>query len=309
MEAPGSGGLLMRFALWMLANCPRASPASIKAYVSEVSSHIDITTGYKLLRSALLDRMMLRCCQLPRERSRLLRVPATSALIRAVATDTLLDPAIRVAIVVSFHAMLRVREFCSEWAHEYDPACTLLRQHVRLDKASDCVAIRICHTKSDPYNSGNEIFIARSPIPDDPLCPVAMLLTFLETTSHRSPSLPLFELANGSFLTRARVTAALQRHAASVGLVAARVTSHSIRAGGAFAMSNRGVDWLTIRAVGRWRSDDMAILYSGMSQSRLRAASSALSLSASLSMSDIPLVSRVDITSSSAPRRTVARAH
>ena len=96
-------------------------------------------------------------------------------LIRAVVSDANFDIALRTAIGVAFSALLRVREYTCDTTRTFNPVSTLLRKHVRFDSKLDCFAIRIVHSKSDPYNTGGEVLVSRSPHPGDPLRPVAML--------------------------------------------------------------------------------------------------------------------------------------
>jgi hypothetical protein len=170
----------------------------------------------------------------------------------------------------------------SSAAHEFKTNFTLLRSHCTIDAAEDGprACLRIPRSKSDRYNDGNNMFYLS--IPGDVCCPVNALACYVHDRRPAADG-PLFVKASGAYVTRIDITNALKRAAVAASLPPSRISTHSLRMGGAFAMMDANVPWHTIKLRGRWKDETMPLLYAKLSTARLAVATAALS---STSMSD-----------------------
>jgi integrase len=250
------------------------------------------------MESALLAKFFIREEQKPTVNEKKFRHPATKQLIQMVADDVTIPIGTRAAILVAWDGMLRASEYCSNTASTFNPESTLLGKHIRWDKTTGSWALFIAHSKSDRFNQGTEVFI-RPRSTGDKYCAAQAIRCYyeMEEMACTAPNTPFFRKRTtqgvGTYVTRDNVSAALRKHAAAAGLPPSRISSHSIRIGGAFAMRNAGMDWNTIMLRGRWSMESnarMAIMYSRMSVSRLQSGTDALSIEGAVH--DPPLLPR-----------------
>jgi hypothetical protein len=159
--------------------------------------------------------------------------------------------AIWAALSLGFHALLRVSEFTTPTTTHYSPTRHLLREDVRTRKGSMTITIKAA--KNDPYRATCTLPVAAT---GTSTCPVAAMVRYLSHGWH-GPSLPLFTLASGEFLTRAHLTTTLRRLLQATGLSpqqAKQYGSHSLRIGAATEAAAAGLPTWLIQAAGRWKS-------------------------------------------------------
>jgi hypothetical protein len=192
-------------------------------------------------------------------------------LVKAALGKGLEATATSTAIQIAFFFLLRVSEFAGQ-----DSA------HVSKYILRKCDVVfkrngRVCSFRDRPDEV--ELFIRGSKTDSSMqgcyrnqfasgafLCPVKALVTwFFIIDNMVRPLEPLFSIpatrdrftgaVKSVVLTRIQVTRALKAFAASDGLSAADVSTHSCRSGGATALLRAGVDPAVIQVVGRWASD------------------------------------------------------
>lgn len=257
---------------------PDCAITTIAGYISTIRSHFEVAVGWKFIHSPLFLRTLTRLQQqIPaveeEEKQKSYRCPATKELILAVLSDSALPLGVRTAIVVAYDALLRVSEYTSVSGTKFNALATLLCQDVMDRPEGVCIKLR--HSKSDRWNQGAAVWCL--PRDGDAGCPVAALREYMKAEPlARIAGQPFFikRTARGSsYVSALDVNSALKKHAASVHLPVAYVSSHSLRVGGAFAMRNAGVSWPDIVTRGRWAlksGEAMSVLYARMSLERLR---------------------------------------
>ena len=146
----------------------------------------------------------------------------------------------------AFFGLLRSSEYCSPSPTTLSPS-TLLRSHLSFSYDCSSAHLFLPMSKTDRFARGANIpFFALQ----SPLCPISALWHFARIR-HSSPSLPLFILADSSFLTR-DFTATVLRDAFPSH---PHINTHSFRIGGASALAGAGVPDYIIQVIGRWSSD------------------------------------------------------
>ena len=274
LEQPQQHGRLHDYLGYLRLVKPHCAVTTLSQYVSTARSYLEIN-AIKLQRSKLLNQTILRLQQQPAP-AKPARQPATAQLIAATVTDTSISLATRVAVQLAYSQLLRSREYTSLSTRQFLPQATMLRSHVVWHAHLDAYEILLCFSKSDVYSNGYTFYIYRDP--EDTLCVVAALQHYLLVTSNNHPSLPLFVHADGSYLVAQQVTDALRKHAATYKLPPSLVSSHSIRLGGAFRLMDAKVAWQHIKAHGRWKTDNVCLAYTRLSDQRVRIAADALAL-------------------------------
>ena len=268
---------------WMLRHRPRCKPQSISSYIGTIRRHLQLAYDIEAPRTLVCDAVLQRLGQLPSFHTGSHvhpRVAVTPQLVGTLAVDANLPLAVRAATLCAWFGLLRAREYTAPTASTFDPVSQLCLSDITWDPRTTGYAIRLRHSKSDPYNAGSTINLL--PLPGDPVCPVATLTAYLALRKAMSlpPTHPLFINPDGTFVTREQVTDALRSHAPRHGLAVNQVSSHGLRIGAAWTMANEGVPITTIQVLGRWKCDLMPLLYCRMSLDRLAVASHALRLSA-----------------------------
>ena len=169
--------------------------------------------------------------------------------------DVIVD--IRVAVLVAFSALLRVSEYTCPTMSAFVPGHTLKRCDVLVDDRF--IRLDLHHSKTDAFNFGQHVYIFNH---EDVHSAYTVLRQYLESTSHRSASSPLFmidALATPRhvrrFVTRYMINACLKEAGVAMGMDVAYLSSHSLRIGGATALADADASDRDIQFAGRWRSD------------------------------------------------------
>jgi hypothetical protein len=249
---------------------PDIQGSSLKGYIASIRRLVALRYGYTLAKPALLTEFLTRFSQLPSAKPKRFMQPATTDLVSAVWHDRSIHVAVRSAVLLGFHGLLRVSEYTCDSAHVADVWCLAVR-HVHFDSVSGTMAVHLPRSKSDPFNTGLVMHFA--PLHGDPICPVRAVRRLIKSFGPDvSPDRPLFSFSASSFVTRPDIAAAVKKHAHVMHLSPQHVSTHSLRIGGAFSMKSAGVDWATIVVRARWKAAsaaDMLLLYTRMSKERL----------------------------------------
>ena len=184
----------------------------------------------------------------------------------------------RVATLIQFSGLLRVGEFTSRTQHTFDPQSTLLRRHVDVVPGK-YVRLLLLHSKTDVQHFGQHVYFAADTSPSSAY---SILILYMALTAHRDASLPLFMIDaerghRPRFMTRQLMNFYLKAQARECGIVDTYFSSHSLRIGGATALSIGGVPDRDIQFAGRWRSDTFR-RYIRISLERIRLIARAISI-------------------------------
>ena len=109
---------------------------------------------------------------------------------------------------------------------EFDPGQHLAVSDVKVDNSEEPerVSLRIKQSKTDPFRQGMSIHLHRT---DLPLCPVASLLAYLVARGTQEG--PLFQLEDGSPLTRTQLVTELRKALRGAQIDPAKYAGHSFR--------------------------------------------------------------------------------
>ena len=155
------------------------------------------------------------------------------------------------ACCVAFFGFLRSGELTAPSQDSYDPQSTLLLSDIALDTHNNptTLAVTLKQSKTDPFRLGVTLFMGRT---GDIVCPVKALTSFLAVRPKGHG--PLFTYQDGSYLTRARLVAALKEALSQLGVDHTRFNGHSFRIGAATTAAQKGIEDSTIQMLGRWQS-------------------------------------------------------
>jgi hypothetical protein len=237
-------------------------------YLSALRSlHLDLGLDAEHCNSPTLQRLIRGIRRYHGEPGRLERRPITTAilhkLLQHVAVDDLVS---RASFTLAFAGFLRSGEFTVNGA--FDPALHLSRGsitfHPDMESATH-LSFSLPASKTDPFRRGVVIHVAAAP--GQPSCPVAaMRALFL---GHPLPaSAPLFQLPNGTLLTKKASVELVRRTLLAAGEDGSRYHGHSWRRGAATSAMAAGFNEAEIQLLGRWKSDAWK-LYADVDPSRL----------------------------------------
>ena len=148
------------------------------------------------------------------------------------------------AFSLAFYGMLRVSEYTSPYPHSFDPLQSLLREDISV-VSDNIVYVYIKQSKVDVFRFGCTLRVACTKTRHCAVCALRKLLVL-----HEFRHKPLFMFADGSFLTRSRLSTILAR---CFGL--GDISTHSFRIGGASLAASNGLPDSVIKTLGRWSSD------------------------------------------------------
>ena len=149
------------------------------------------------------------------------------------------------ACLTAFFGFLRISEYTATQVSKFEEEFTLCFSDVRLNPTS--ASIKIKASKTDPYREGVTITIASN---GTTICPIVALSAYMAI--HPSGTGPLFQFADGRYLTRKGLMAVLN-------LIKPdnirNMSTHSFRIGAATTAAAAGYPRWVIQALGRWKSD------------------------------------------------------
>ena len=147
--------------------------------------------------------------------------------------------------LLAFFGLLRVSEYTAPSSRQFDSEQALCIEDVSINIHTSSLSVRLNASKTDPFRAGVTLrFSATRHF----LCPVRAMIEFLRV--RRATTSFLFVFADGSLLTRSRVSQLLQAV-----FPFSHVTTHSFRRGGASVLAQCGMPAYVIQVLGRWRSD------------------------------------------------------
>lgn len=112
--------------------------------------------------------------------------------------------------------------------------------------------VTIKKSKTDPFQESAKLIIAKS---NSTVCAITTLRDYMLQTSTQGPAQPLFQFADGRYLTRSSLTSNLRALLLVCGVNSTHYASHRFRIGATTTAGAAGLpDWL-IKVLGRWKSD------------------------------------------------------
>ena len=164
------------------------------------------------------------------------RLPITPALLEKLRRSWNQDPAnlrhvmLWAACCVAFFVFLRSGELTVAESGEFVPGQHLTIGDVKVDNTEKptCVSLQIKQSKTDPFRQGVSIHLHQTNLP---LCPVGALLAYLVVRGTQDG--PLFQLEDGSPLTRSRLVCELRTALRTADIDASKYAGHNFRIGAA----------------------------------------------------------------------------
>ena len=153
------------------------------------------------------------------------------------------------AFCTAFYGFLRSAEFTCPTSNSFDPEQTMLLSDVQAQ--GHFYLIRVKSSKTDPFRRGVTVTLAPT---FSSTCPISALSKYLSLLPTSNPEVPLFQFADGRYLTRSKLTECIRELLAASGHSPMLYASHSFRIGAATSAAAAGIpDWL-IQTLGRWSS-------------------------------------------------------
>ncbi|XP_070555019.1 uncharacterized protein [Ptychodera flava] len=221
---------------------------TIKVYLAgEMHKHVelgyedDVTTHALLQRTLQGIRRSIRDVRRP-------RLPITISVLRHLkeslrSWEGLCDHdkvMLWASFTLAFFGFLRVSEFTAAGPLQFDPATTLLAQDIVL---SSVLEVRLKSSKTDLYRRGYVLRIAPT---GTSVCVVNAFAKYRRSHCLTNTAVPVFQFADGTWLTRQRLTHYLRKLLVHSGIESAELyTTHSFRSGAATTAAEAGLpDWL-----------------------------------------------------------------
>ena len=184
-------------------------------------------------------------------------------LLRAVLADTCPPIVVCAAILLGFHFVPRTGEFVkSESGADWDR--NLLRwedidfvEAVGGDASARAIRLRFHHRKTNTPTCGQVQEHQRQAVPGDPLCVVAALFAYRDDRRAKGladppPRAPIFLRDDGRPLAASDITEALRAGARTLERSTKRLTTYSLRTGGATQLKRAGIDDVAVMYAGGW---------------------------------------------------------
>ncbi len=196
-----------------------------------------------LCRGIRRQRASIRDSRLP------ITIPLLKLLKRGLAASLLSSYqklAYWAAFTLAFYGCLRVSEYTNPPPHS--PHRHLLLSDVRVQSA---LIITLATTKTNQFGPPQAVTIQPT---GNSTCPVRAMKKFLLNRTRLRDG-PLFQLEDGSHLSRSDINSWLRCLLRDTGVDPSRYSSHSFRIGSATAAAAAGFSDTQIQRLGRWRSD------------------------------------------------------
>lgn len=139
-------------------------------------------------------------------------------------------------------------------------------------------ADQVSGSKSDKFNTGSVKWMTVAA--EDCLCPVAMFCEYWDATEALGfeMDMPLFRHYDGKLVTSRQVVDAIKRQAVSMGLDPKHFAGHSLRIGGATAMTAADLSMYDKMQQGGWQSLEASLCYMRRSAEMEKRVTAALQL-------------------------------
>ena len=179
-------------------------------------------------------------------------LPADLVTICRTFTTLPEGPLLTAAVTIGFFGFLRTSNLLSPTATLWGGPHTLQRRDIQLYAGGLLVVLRSTKT-SGPDQHPTVLALPR--LPGSPACPTHAWIRYA-TSSTGGAGDPAFLLRNGTPLTTDALVGALRLALRNAGCpYADRVSSHSLRRGGAQAAQASGVPLEALKAHGTWKTD------------------------------------------------------
>ena len=234
------------------------APNSIITYASALSQATLAATGVNLTSHFLYKKLSK---SLRKQRQPDSRLPITHPILESLITASVSvcqsafeSVLFNAAFSLAFHALLRVSEFCST---RQVPSC-IRAQHLKVIRSSEVTLLKITlpHSKNDQLHQSYTLRLQPLCQARKTVCPVRLMLRYLQIRPAFQQNQPLFVHFDGSPLTDRQfsyVFRACLQFAHVPGVQA--YSSHSFRIGGATALAAQGTTEDQIQIAGRWKSN------------------------------------------------------
>lgn len=255
---PTTEGLLCRFAAFLAKE--GLAPTTIRGYLSAVA-HWQLLSDRGDPGIHLMKRLGLVMRGIKREAAksshrREKKLPITAEVMKKLKgawakggnPDAVM---LWAAASLAFFAFLRAGELTIPTEKGFEKGVHLECRDITPDswEHPSRLKVTIKASKTDPFRRGVDLFVGRT---GGELCPVAAVLAYMVA---RGPGPgPMFKLASGRPLTRARFTSEVRAALRSAGVDPERYSGHSFRSGAATTAAEKGLNHSYIQQLGRWTS-------------------------------------------------------
>jgi hypothetical protein len=252
METHKAESVMAGFMAAMFAEGKKSS--TIKGYSGQARSWIGLKGGPDLRRSAFLAGVW-RCVKRLRGQDSKPKMAVTAKFMRAVRAEVDLNTAwganLWCAALAAYRGLLRSSEYSIKKVNQLPP----MRDHamqIGADEYGEHVELFIGKSKGDQYGVGARTTVGAT---GGDLCLVQAVKHMRRRFPKQSADEAAFEEAPGQALQYTTMTALLRKVATRLKINLTWVGTHSLRSGGASALSRAGAPPWLIQAIGRWKSD------------------------------------------------------
>jgi hypothetical protein len=178
--------------------------------------------------------------------------------------------AVWVAMLVGFYAFLRKSHLCMESVSLTWQAALLLRKHIELVPAKDCILVTVTCLKTVQFQQRTHVIVIQG-LPGHLLDPYYWVQKYFELVPAEADKPAFGYVVDGVYtpLTYAKLLFVMKDMLAKAGYDPSKFAGHSLRRGGATFAYQCGVNPLFIRIQGDWNSDAW-LLYIGLSVQQKR---------------------------------------
>ena len=256
------------------------APKTIIDYVSHVGVQLRLHgVGEHLEHTFLYHRLKDQLRAEPRDGN--WKSPASILMVRELVMNALLSMGIRVTIAVVWQCTWRLGQATSMWTEQFNGDRTILRKDVQfewVDGKRVAVQIKCRGSKSDKFNTGSVKWITVAA--GGCLCPVELFCEYWDATEALGfeMDMPLFRHYDGKLVTSRQVVDAIKRQAVSMGLDPKHFAGHSLRIGGATAMTAANLSMADKMQQGGWQSLEASLCYMRRSAEMEKRVATALQL-------------------------------
>ncbi len=256
------------------------APKTILDYVSHVGVQLRLHAGgERLQRTFLYNRLAAQLRAEPRDGN--WKSPASVLMVREIVSNGLLSMGIRVTVAVVWQFTWRLGQATAQWTEKFNGDRAIRRKDVHFEWAKGKrVAVRIkCRgSKSDKFNTGSVKWMTVAA--DDCLCPVELFCEYWDATEALGfeADMPLFRHYDGKLVTSRHVVDAIKRQAVVMGLDPKHFAGHSLRIGGATAMTAADLSMYDKMQQGGWQSLEASLCYMRRSAEMERRVAASLQL-------------------------------
>lgn len=228
--------------------------ATIKGYSGQARSWIGLKGGPDLRRSAFLAGVW-RCVKRLRGQDSKPKMAVTAKFMRAVRAEVNLNTTrganLWCAALAAYLGLLRSSEYSIKKANQLPPLRDLALE-IGTNEFGEFVEIFIGKSKGDQFGVGARTTVGAT---GGDLCLVKAVKHMRKMFPKLGDDAAAFEEAPGQVLKYKTMTGLLRKVASRLQINQSWVGTHSLRAGGASALSRAGAPPWLIQAIGRWKSD------------------------------------------------------